>query len=126
VRIGLVLGGGGVVGAAYHAGALTALEYDLGWDPRSADVIVGTSAGSVVGSLLRLGVAASDLAAHTVDAIGAATHPLVTERRIPVTDLPSPSLGSLARWPRPAGPALWSKKREKSTKVKKRIKHPCN
>jgi NTE family protein len=108
VRIGLVLGGGGLVGAAYHAGTLTALETDLGWDPRTADVIVGTSAGSMIGSLLRLGVGAGDLAAHTVDAIGAATHPLVTERRIPVTELPPPTLASLAHWPRPVGLAIWS------------------
>jgi NTE family protein len=65
-RVGLVLGGGGAIGAAYHAGALAALENDLGWDPRRAEVIVGTSAGSIVGALLRRGVAASDLAALTV------------------------------------------------------------
>ena len=67
-RVGLVLGGGGAVGAAYHAGALTALEHDLGWDARAAQVIVGTSAGSLVGALLRLGVPAADLAALTVGA----------------------------------------------------------
>jgi NTE family protein len=67
-RIGLVLGAGGVVGQAYHAGVLAALEHDLGWDPRSADLIVGSSAGSVTGSLLRLGVSASDLAAWAVEA----------------------------------------------------------
>lgn len=67
-RVGLVLGAGGVVGQAYHAGVLAALEHDLGWDPRSADVIVGSSAGSVTGSLLRLGVTASDLAAVAVEA----------------------------------------------------------
>ncbi|HVF33123.1 MAG TPA: patatin-like phospholipase family protein [Acidimicrobiales bacterium] len=67
-RIGLVLGAGGVVGQAYHAGVLAALEHDLGWDPRTADVIVGSSAGSVTGSLLRLGVSASDLAAWAVEA----------------------------------------------------------
>jgi NTE family protein len=67
-RVGLVLGGGGAVGVAYHAGALTALENDVGWDPRSAAVIVGTSAGSLVGALLRRGVAAIDLAALTVGA----------------------------------------------------------
>src|SRR5688500_8212971 len=67
-RIGLVLGAGGTVGQAYQAGALAALENDLGWDPRTADVIVGTSAGSVTGSLLRLGVPASDLAAWAVKA----------------------------------------------------------
>ena len=67
-RIGLVLGAGGTVGQAYQAGVLAALENDLGWDPRTADVIVGTSAGSVTGSLLRLGVPASELAAWAVDA----------------------------------------------------------
>ena len=67
-RIGLVLGAGGVVGQAYHAGVLAALEHDLGWDPRTADLIVGSSAGSVTGSLLRLGVSASDLAAFAVEA----------------------------------------------------------
>lgn len=61
-RVGLVLGAGGVVGQAYHVGVLTALE-DLGWDPRSADLIVGTSAGSVTAASLRAGLSASDQAA---------------------------------------------------------------
>ena len=74
-RIGLVLGAGGSVGQAYQAGVLAALENDLGWDPRSADVIVGTSAGSVTGGLLRLGVPASELAAWAVKA------PLSVDRR---------------------------------------------
>ena len=65
-RVGLVLGGGGAVGAAYHAGALAAIEHDLGWDAHDADVIVGTSAGALVGALLRLGAPATDLAALTV------------------------------------------------------------
>jgi NTE family protein len=68
MKVGLVLGAGGVIGAAYHAGALTALEQDLGWDARTADVIVGTSAGSLIGSLLRSNVPSSDLAAWTVGA----------------------------------------------------------
>ncbi len=67
-RIGLVLGAGGVVGQAYHSGVLAALEHDYGWDPRTADVIVGTSAGSITGMLLRSGVPASELAAWTVKA----------------------------------------------------------
>jgi NTE family protein len=66
VKVGLVLGAGGVTGAAYLAGALAALENDLGWDPRTADAIVGTSAGALIGGLLRCGVPASDLAAWTV------------------------------------------------------------
>ncbi|MGN6693998.1 MAG: patatin-like phospholipase family protein [Aquihabitans sp.] len=66
VRVGLVLGAGGVVGQAFHAGVLAALEHDLGWDVRSADVIVGTSAGSVSAAALRMGVRGLDLAAATV------------------------------------------------------------
>jgi NTE family protein len=68
VALGLVLGAGGVAGAAYLAGALAAIEHDYGLDPRAADVIVGTSAGAFVGALLRRGVPAADLAAWTVDA----------------------------------------------------------
>jgi NTE family protein len=65
VRVGLVLGAGGVVGQAFHAGVLAALEHDLGWDARTADVIVGTSAGSVSAAALRMGVPSLDLAAAT-------------------------------------------------------------
>lgn len=68
VKVGLVLGGGGVVGLAYHAAALTAIENDLGWDPRTAEIIVGTSAGSMVGAFFRRGLTGTDLAALTVDA----------------------------------------------------------
>ncbi len=65
--VGLVLGGGGVTGMAYHVGTLLALELDLGWDPRTADVLVGTSAGSVVGALIRAGLDMDDLAAWASD-----------------------------------------------------------
>lgn len=66
--IGLVLGAGGIAGQAYHAGVLAALEAATGWDPRSARLIVGTSAGSITGTLLRSGVSAGDLAAWTTRA----------------------------------------------------------
>ncbi|MGY1738147.1 patatin-like phospholipase family protein [Geodermatophilus sp. SYSU D00684] len=61
-RIGLVLGAGGVVGQAYHAGVLAALQHDHGLDARRADLVVGTSAGAITGALLRLEVSATDLA----------------------------------------------------------------
>lgn len=51
-RIGLVLGAGGVTGDAFHRGVLHALT-DHGWDARDSDVIVGTSAGAMVGAHLR-------------------------------------------------------------------------
>ncbi len=72
-RIGLVLGAGGVVGHAFHAGVLTALADGVGWDPRDAEIVVGTSAGSVVGALLRAGIGAPDVAAGVT---GAAPAPI--------------------------------------------------
>jgi NTE family protein len=63
-RIGLVLGAGGPVGHAYHAGLLAAFEDELGWDPREAAVVVGTSAGAQVGALLRGGLGGRDLMAR--------------------------------------------------------------
>src|SRR5690348_4610624 len=66
MRVGLVLGAGGVVGAAWLVGALEALASETGWDPSSADYVVGTSAGSVVGSLVAEGIAPEYLAAYSM------------------------------------------------------------
>ncbi len=65
-RIGLVLGAGGATGHAFHIGVLSALQEATGWDARDADVIVGTSAGSIIGALLRAGLAPRDLAARAL------------------------------------------------------------
>ncbi len=54
-RVGLVLGGGGVTGASYEMAALMAIEMATGWDPNTADVVVGTSAGAFVGGIVRSG-----------------------------------------------------------------------
>ena len=66
-RRGLVLGGGGVLGAAWMVGALTALEDHLGVDVRSFDQMVGTSAGSVLCSLLASGVSVAELRTHQME-----------------------------------------------------------
>lgn len=63
-RRGLVLGGGGVLGASWMIGALSALSDALAWDPREAEVIVGTSAGSVLAALLGGGVGVDSLVNH--------------------------------------------------------------
>jgi NTE family protein len=65
MRVGLVLGAGGVVGAAWLIGALEALASETGWDPSSAEHVVGTSAGSVVGALVAEGIAPEYLAAYS-------------------------------------------------------------
>lgn len=59
MRRGLVLGGGGLIGMAYHAGALKALD-EWGAKPETADVVVGTSAGAVIGAYLRSGWSPAD------------------------------------------------------------------
>lgn len=51
--VGLILGGGGVTGAAYEMATLMAIELATGWDPNEAEVVVGTSAGAFVAALLR-------------------------------------------------------------------------
>lgn len=66
-RIGLVLGGGGSTGGAFHAGVLSALQAETGWDPRTATVMVGTSAGSIAATSLRAGLSAADLLARAED-----------------------------------------------------------
>lgn len=63
-RRGLVLGAGGVLGAAWTIGALDAVQEELGWDPREAEVLIGTSAGSVLVSALACGVGVEQLRNH--------------------------------------------------------------
>jgi NTE family protein len=61
---GMVLGAGGVLGFAWSVGALHALRETMDFDPRDADVLVGTSAGSVTAALLGLGVSVDALVRH--------------------------------------------------------------
>ncbi len=48
-RTALVLGGGGITGIAWEVGLLAGLA-EAGVDLSGADLVVGTSAGSVVGA----------------------------------------------------------------------------
>lgn len=63
-RVGLVLGAGGVLGAAWMTGALPALAELLPCPINDVDLIVGTSAGSVVAAALRCQVSIDDLVAY--------------------------------------------------------------
>jgi NTE family protein len=66
----LVLGGGGVTGIAWEIGILAGLA-EHGIDLRDADLVVGTSAGSVVGVDVRSGAAIADLYAVQTQPPGA-------------------------------------------------------
>jgi NTE family protein len=109
----LVLGAGGLTGSAFHAGVLQGL-LDEGWDAATADLIVGTSAGSSTGATLRASVPVADLfAGQTGGQVSEAT--LARRRKLPAeldfTHQPdggrrplSPALGGRAfarrGWPR--------------------------
>jgi NTE family protein len=64
MRVGLVLGAGGVVGASWLIGALDALEAETGWQAAEAERIVGTSAGAVVGALAASGIRSEYMSAY--------------------------------------------------------------
>jgi len=65
MRVGLVLGAGGVLGGAWLTGALHALAEETEWDPGSAEFIVGTSAGAMIGALTAAGVPPWFMVAHS-------------------------------------------------------------
>jgi NTE family protein len=99
-RIGLVLGAGGLLGGAWLAGALATIAEELGWDPATADLIVGTSAGSMIGALLAGGVPPWFMAAHS----GGENFPGLLYARGRPTDEADRSAGGVLRpagWPRP-------------------------
>jgi NTE family protein len=63
-RTALVLGAGGVLGAAWMTGALPAVQERLGQPAADVDLIVGTSAGSVLAAGLRCGLSIDEMIAH--------------------------------------------------------------
>lgn len=90
MRVGLVLGGGGVVGASWMVGALQALEEQVGFRAQDATRILGTSAGALVGALGAAGVSSRDMADY---ASGSKGH-IVGEAAGPY---------SFSLWPPPLG-----------------------
>ncbi|MCW3011746.1 MAG: patatin-like phospholipase family protein [Solirubrobacterales bacterium] len=104
-RVGLVLGAGGVLGAAWLQGALAALVEETGWDPGSADFIVGTSAGSVIGTLLACGIPPWYMVAHSA---GESFDGLLDAAGDRASDVPRSAGGGygLGAFPVP-GPGSW-------------------
>ena len=78
-RVGLILGGGGIVGIAWETAVLAGLQEACGFDPSASAVVVGTSAGSVVGAIVALGKylsqVATDLRADRTSRAGTTTPP---------------------------------------------------
>jgi NTE family protein len=70
----LVLGAGGVTGIAWETGLLKGLR-DAGLDLTGADLVVGTSAGSVVGAQVTAGVPLDELYRRQVEPPGTKQRP---------------------------------------------------
>lgn len=100
MRIGLALGGGGLTGTAFHAGVLNALAEHF--DPREAEVIVGTSAGSTAAALMRSGFPATDYVARVTG------RPMSTEGQAVLGGMPplADPVPGVPRERRPASPVL--------------------
>ncbi|MGY0497199.1 patatin-like phospholipase family protein [Nocardia sp. FBN12] len=92
-RRGLAIGCGGLLGFAWTAVALDAVERAMNWDTRTADVLIGTSAGAELVAALGSGRTPADLLAALGKAPGAdpilAAHIAVDPGKFP----PLPRLG---------------------------------
>ena len=97
-RTGVVLGAGGVLGAAWTIGALAALEQERGIDPREAEVLVGTSAGSVLSAFLGCGVGVEVLLDHQRGIVNAEAPDISYDPDVDgggaLPPLPRPGIGS--------------------------------
>ncbi len=106
LRVGLVLGAGGLTGHAYHVGVLGAVEDVLGIDVRDADVIAGTSAGAGVGALLRAGLSVADLRARA-EGRSLSAHGQALAAGLPASERdPLPPFRWPSGRPRPGAPTL--------------------
>ena len=99
-RTALVLGGGGITGIAWELGVLKGLA-DGGVDLTSADLVVGTSAGSVVGAQVTSGAGLDDLYAGQLEPadheIGAELGRFTLLRLLPAMVLPGSERRRLRR-----------------------------
>lgn len=101
----MVLGAGGFLGAAWTLGALSAVQQTTGFDVTDADVMVGTSAGSVLAMMLRAGLTVEQLCAAQLgqDAQAFAASGTRSGTDIPDAPLTLPDFNAEADWrlPRP-------------------------
>jgi NTE family protein len=101
-RTALVLGAGGVLGAAWMTGALACLQDRLPCAAGDVDVIVGTSAGSVLAAALRCHASFAEMTAWQR---GEATGILTESAALAARDGPLPPL---PRWRFGSVPLAWA------------------
>src|SRR3984957_5628267 len=96
-RLGVVLGAGGVLGAAWMTGMLPSLAQRLPGPVGDVDLIVGTSAGSVIAAALPRQISIDEMVpSQRGKAPGLLSDPRLQVRDGPLPPLPRPSFGSPA------------------------------
>ena len=111
MRTAVVLAAGGLVGQAFHLGVLTCLEEAAGFDARTADVLVGSSAGSLVAAGLAGGLSAGDLRAELLGEPLSAEGARIRGRRHPLPRLPADEPEPAGRRPLAPGAVLHAVRR---------------
>jgi len=99
-RRALAIGCGGVAGAAWTTAILAGLAEATGWDPRTADILTGTSSGAVMVALLGGGISVERLMRNQRTGLSHTTHwnhnRSSGRHRPPLPGLPLPGAPQLA------------------------------
>ena len=107
VSIAVVFSAGGGKGDPFHSGVVGAIAEHTGWDAGSADLLVGTSAGSFTTTALRAGLSAADAEARHVGASISAEGQAILDRIVTPYEEPTIDRSLLPSAPRMALNAVW-------------------
>ena len=108
VSIAVVFSAGGSKGDPFHSGVIGAIDEHVGWDAGSADLLVGTSAGSFTATALRAGISAADAEARHIGQPISAEGQAIFDRIVTPYEEPdvgrslapaSPKMALKAAWP---------------------------
>jgi len=111
MKTAVVLAAGGIVGQAFHLGVLGCLQDLTGFDAREADVLVGSSAGSLVAAGLAGGLSVSDLRAEMLGEPLSPEGQQVRGARRAVPTMPAAEAVPSGRGPLAAGALLHAARR---------------
>lgn len=107
VSIGVVFSAGGPKGDPWHSGVVGALAEHTGFDARTAELLVGTSAGSFTSTTLRAGMAPHDIEHRHLDRDLSPEGQAIADRIVTPYEEPTLSRSRTPSSPRMALRAAW-------------------
>ncbi|MEM9464883.1 MAG: patatin-like phospholipase family protein [Actinomycetota bacterium] len=107
VSIAVVFSAGGGKGDPFHSGVVGAIAEHTGWDASTADLVVGTSAGSFTSTALRAGLGAADVEARHTSTPVSAEGQAILDRIVTPYDEPRVGRSLVPAAPRMALNAVW-------------------